>query len=140
MREQMEPISDYIVIRRPAIPKYWDSFARPHVAIVIDDPITGFNSRYYVSQVGPVDGDGRRKLNVIDIDELATELKSGTLLEVRYSATKANLYKLEDLGGVSCWRWIGKYRGLHCFEHPSSINWEMIPHQSRFVAAHQIAA
>ncbi|MFX1484436.1 MAG: hypothetical protein ACFFCP_14750, partial [Promethearchaeota archaeon] len=100
---RMDPIADY-VIRRPGIPRWWDPVARPHVAVIVRNPSNGGDTRYFLSKCGQKDTKGRTTLDVGDIDNLP----EGTLLEVRYSATKANLYKLERVGTVSCWRWIDR--------------------------------
>ncbi|MHA1943775.1 MAG: hypothetical protein ACW96M_05200 [Candidatus Thorarchaeota archaeon] len=117
MRTRIEPIADY-VIRRPGIPKWWDPVARPHVAVIMRNPMNGGNIRYFLSKCGEKDNKGRTTLNVGDIDSLP----EGTLLEVRYSATKANLYKLERVGAASCWRWINRSQGLQGFE-TESLDW-----------------
>lgn len=80
--------------------------------------MNGGDIRYFLSKCGEKDTKGRTSLNVGDIDSLP----EGTLLEVRYSATKANLYKLELVGAVSCWRWINRSQGLQSFE-TESMNW-----------------
>ena len=50
-------------------------------------------------------------------------LPEGTLLEIRFDSMTANLYKLEYVDGVPCWRWIERSRGLNDFEYPSVIDW-----------------
>ena len=117
MPTRIEPIADY-VIRRPGIPKWWDPVARPHVAVIMRNPMNGRDIRYFLSKCGEKDNKGRASLNVGDIDSLP----EGTLLEVRYSATKANLYKLEMVGAAACWRWINRSQGLLSFES-ESLDW-----------------
>ncbi|MGY5863420.1 MAG: hypothetical protein RTV41_02380 [Candidatus Thorarchaeota archaeon] len=108
---RIEPIADY-VIRRPGIPRWWDPVSRPHVAVIMRNPLNGGDIRYFLSKCGDRDHKGRTSLDVGDIDSLP----EGTLLEVRYSATKANLYQLEMVGAVSCWRWVNRSQGLQSFE------------------------
>jgi hypothetical protein len=107
----LELIPDY-VIRRPGIPRWWDPVARPHVAVIMRNPIDGKDMRYFLSKCGEKDHKGRTALDVGEIDSLP----EGSLLEVRYSAIKANLYKLEKVGAVPCWRWINRSQGLQGFE------------------------
>ena len=134
----MEFVSDYILMRRPAIPRNWDSVSKPHVAIIIDEPLTGQRIRYYLSHIGPPELDGKEHLDMVDLDELAKELPEGSLLEVRFSATNANLYRLEKYSQVPCWRWIGKYRGIQDFEFPSPIDWDAMIGESRTVNVHDV--
>jgi hypothetical protein len=108
---RIEPITDY-VIRRPGIPRWWDPVARPHVAVIMKNPVNGGVTRYFLSRCGEKDNKGRTTLSVGDIDTLP----EGAFLEVRYSATKANLYQLEMVGAVTCWRWINRSQGLQSFE------------------------
>ncbi|UCE10553.1 MAG: hypothetical protein JSW61_01105 [Candidatus Thorarchaeota archaeon] len=107
----------HILLRRPAIPRTWDPISRPHVAVVVqaDD---GLKVRYYLSTVAE-DKTGRRMLDVSNLDTLP----EGTLVEVRFDATKANLYKLERIDGVTCWRWMARSRGLQGFDYPAEIDW-----------------
>ncbi|NHI88975.1 MAG: hypothetical protein EAX87_05585 [Candidatus Thorarchaeota archaeon] len=114
---RISPLSDY-VIRRPGIPRWWDPVARPHVAVIVKNPVNGGETRYFLSRCGEKDSNGRISLDVGDIDSLP----EGTLLEVRYSATKANLYELEMVGAVTCWRWVNRSQGLQSFE-TESPNW-----------------
>ena len=130
---KMELISDYILIRHPSIPRYYDPIARPYVAIITQDVLTGEKSRKYVSQGGPLDSEGREPLVVADIDQLASQLQSGTLLEVRFNSMRANLYKLEILDDVPCWRWIGKYRGHTDFDYPSAFDWFKLVDEEQIV-------
>jgi len=111
---RIEPIADY-VIRRPGIPRWWDPVSRPHVAVIMRNPMNGGDTRYFLSKRGEKDHKGRTSLDVGDIDSLP----EGTLLEVRYSATKANLYRLELVGAVPCWRWVNRSQGLQGFETES---------------------
>lgn len=134
----MEFVSDYILMRRPAIPRKWDSVAKPHVAIIIDEPLTGQRVRYYLSQIGAPALDGIESFDMVDLDVLAKELPAGSLLEVRFNATNANLFKLENCGCVPCWRWIGKYRGIQDFEFPSPIDWDSMIGESRTVNVHDV--
>lgn len=134
----MELVSDYILIRRPGLPRKWDPIARPHVAIIVDDPLSGINVRYYLSYIGPVGLDGKESLETVDIDEMAEELPVGALLEVRFSATNANLYRLEACGVVPCWRWVGKYRGIQDFESSSPIDWEKMVIENRAVSPPEV--
>jgi hypothetical protein len=80
------------------------------------NPANGGAIRYFLSQRGEKDNRGREALDVGDFDRLP----EGTLLEVRYSATKANLYQLEMVGAAACWRWINRSQGLQSFETDSS--------------------
>lgn len=114
MPNRIEPVSNY-VIRRPGIPRWWDPVARPHVAVIIRNPVNGGTTRYFLSRCGNKDHHGRTALDVGDIDSLP----EGTLLEIRYSATKANLYQLEMVGAVPCWRWVNRSQGLQSFETES---------------------
>ena len=113
-----EMVCDYILVRRPALPRWWDPMARPHVAVIVDDPMNDSAIRYYLSQTGCSNQDGRIPLEVSDIERLP----EGALLEVRFNATKANLYKLEMIDSVPCWRWVGRSRGLSGFES-EMIDW-----------------
>ncbi|MHA2193763.1 MAG: hypothetical protein ACXAAR_10095, partial [Candidatus Thorarchaeota archaeon] len=70
-------------------------------------------------QRGHGNSNGRELLDVADIDGL----DEGTLLEVRYNATKANLYRLELMDGVPCWRWMARCRELPDFNYPAEIRW-----------------
>lgn len=115
---KIEPMPDY-VIRRPGIPRWWNPVARPHVAVVMRNPMNGGCVRYFLSKCGEKDNKGRTSLDVGDIGSLP----EGTHLEVRYSATKANLYKLEMVGAAACWRWINRSQGLQSFE-TESIDWD----------------
>lgn len=116
------PITDPILVRRPAFPRWWNPIARPHVAIVVRNPVTGEDIRYYLSRRGHGNANGREILDVADIDGL----EEGTLLEVRYNATKANLYRLELVDGVPCWRWMARCRELADFNYPAEIQWNGI--------------
>lgn len=116
---RIEPVTDF-VIRRPAIPRWWDPVSRPHVAILVPDPISGTEIRYYLSRCGDRRPNGRNLLEVSDIDALP----EGTLVEVRFSATRANLYRLEMVGNVPCWRWLARSQGLSGFE-TESISWDI---------------
>ncbi|MHA1881551.1 MAG: hypothetical protein ACTSUO_00705 [Candidatus Thorarchaeota archaeon] len=136
----MEIVSDYILIRRPAIPRYWDPIARPHVAVIIEDPASNNLLRYYLSCGGQVNEMGKEPLEVTDIDILAKDMDQGTFLEVKFNASVANLYKLEMHGGLACWRWVGKYRGVLDFDYPSSIDWESLIIENRAVTPHEIIA
>jgi hypothetical protein len=107
----------HILVRRPAFPRVWNPVSRPHVAVVVQDD-DGLKVRYYLSSVVE-DEAGRRILEVADFDTLP----EGTLLEVRFDATKANLYKLERINGTACWRWMARSRGLQGFDYPSEIDW-----------------
>ena len=132
----MELVCDYILMRRPTLPLRWDSVGRPHVALLVEDPITGDIVRYYLSQAGPLDEDGYETLDIVDIDGLAEDLQPGSLLEVRFGATCANLYKLELCGNVPCWRWIAKYRGIQDFNIPAPINWDEMILENRGFSVH----
>lgn len=116
----MESIKNCILVRRPSIPRYWDPIARPHVAVVVLEPDTGRESRYYLSKAG-AEENGKIVLEVADFSELA----EGTLLEVRYNSIKANLYQLELVSGMPCWRWIGRCRGLSDFES-EEVDWDQL--------------
>jgi hypothetical protein len=113
-----ETVSDYILVRRPSLPRWWDPVARPHVAVIVEDPMNDSAIRYYLSRTGDSDLDGRIHLEVSDIERLP----EGALLEVRFNMTKANLYRLELIDNVPCWRWIGRCRGLSGFES-ELIDW-----------------
>ncbi len=134
----MELISDYILIRHPSIPRYYDPITRPYVAIIIQDTRTGEKSRKYISQGGSLDSDGREPLVVAEIDELAAQLDPGALLEVRFNFMRANLYKLEILDGVPCWRWIGKYRGHTDFDYPSAFDWFKLVDEEQIVTPREV--
>ena len=114
----MAHAGDYVLIRRPAIPRMWDPIARPHVAIIVDEPDYANAFRVYLSTV--VEQDGQKVLEIADLDSLPED----TLLEVRHSAQMANLYRLELVDGVVCWRWDGRCRGLSALEQSSDINWD----------------
>ncbi|MFW9961938.1 MAG: hypothetical protein ACFFCX_00035 [Candidatus Sifarchaeia archaeon] len=114
MPGRIAQVVDY-VIRRPGIPKWWDPVARPHVAVIMKNPVNGGEIRYFLSKCGEKNHQGRTSLDVGDIDNLP----EGTLLEIRYSATKANLYQLEMVGAIACWRWINRSQGLQSFETES---------------------
>ncbi|MBN2229803.1 MAG: hypothetical protein JW779_09445 [Candidatus Thorarchaeota archaeon] len=118
---RIDTIIDY-VIRRPAVPRWWDPVARPHVAIIMPDPVTGAEVRYYLSKCGNKQSNGRTLLDVVDIDTLP----ENTLLEVRFNATRANLYKLERVGTIPCWRWLGRSQGLPDFESDDAIYWDHV--------------
>ena len=90
--------------------------ARPHVAVIMKNPANSGAIRYFLSQRGDRNTRGRMALDVGDIDRLP----EGTLLEVRYSAIKTNLYQLEMVGAVACWKWINRSQGLQSFETESS--------------------
>jgi hypothetical protein len=90
------------------------------VAIVVQDPLSGTEVRYFLSSRGEPTPGGRTKLDVNDIDTLP----EGTLVEVRFSATKANLYRLEMVGGVPCWRWLARSQGLNDFE-TEYVSWNL---------------
>ncbi|TFF86584.1 hypothetical protein EU519_01160 [Candidatus Thorarchaeota archaeon] len=114
----MESIKNYILVRKPSIPRYWDPISRPHVAVVVLEPDTGVESRYYLSRVGNEE-DGKMPLEVADF----SDLEEGTLLEVKYNSVKANLYQLELVSGMACWRWVGRCRGLSDFES-ERVDWD----------------
>ncbi|MHA1480421.1 MAG: hypothetical protein ACTSQZ_03245 [Candidatus Thorarchaeota archaeon] len=134
----IELVSDYILIRRPALPRFWDPVSRPYVALIVEDPISEKMIRYYLSFGNGMNKEGRELLDVVDLDVLVNDLQHGALLEVRFSATQANLYQLEILRGMPCWRWIGKYRGIQDFNYPSTIDWESLINESRVVMPHGI--
>ncbi|NHI83140.1 MAG: hypothetical protein EAX81_02380 [Candidatus Thorarchaeota archaeon] len=113
----LEAVTVPVLIRRPSFPRKWDSLARPHVAIVVKD--TDSEIRYYLSRRAKDESSNRDVLEVADIDDLP----EGTLLEVRFNATKANLYKMETVDNVPCWRWVGRCRELADFDYPSEIRW-----------------
>ena len=111
-----------VLLRRPAIPRWWDHITRPHVAVLVENPKTGCLVRYYLSEIGPTNLNNRATLDIADLDSLP----DNTLLEVRHNAQKVNLYRLELVDGTVCWRWIGRYRGLLDFEQPSMIDWRNV--------------
>ncbi|MFX0106673.1 MAG: hypothetical protein ACFE7R_00135 [Candidatus Hodarchaeota archaeon] len=120
--------SDPILVRKPAFPRWWNPIARPHVAVLVRDSISGDDIRYYLSEKGTKSENGRIVLDVSSIEGLS----EGTLLEVRFNATKANLYRLEMVDGVSCWRWVGRCRELLDFEQPSEIKWNGLLEESGY--------
>ena len=134
----IELVSDYILIRRPALPRFWDPVSRPYVALIVEDPISEKMVRCYLSFGNGINKDGRELLDVVDLEVLVNDLEHGALLEVRFSATQANLYQLEILRGMPCWRWIGKYRGIQDFDYPATIDWESLIIESRVVMPHGI--
>ncbi|MHA1929372.1 MAG: hypothetical protein ACTSV2_12425 [Candidatus Thorarchaeota archaeon] len=118
---RLDTVIDY-VIRRPAVPRWWNPVSRPHVAVIIPDPLSGDETRYYLSKCGDRQSNGRSLLDVVDIDTLP----EGTLLEVKFNAIKANLYQLELVGNVPCWRWLGRSQGLPDFDSDDSIYWDHV--------------
>jgi len=128
--------NDYVLIRRPAFPRWWDPIARPHVAILVRDPVSGDDTRYYISQKGKSSQTRREILDVADIDGFP----QGTLLEVRYNATRANLYRLEKVDEIPCWRWIGRCRELMDFNYPSEIKWNGLLEGSKYQVSEPLAA
>jgi hypothetical protein len=118
---RIDTVIDY-VIRRPAVPRWWDPVSRPHVAVILPDSHSGKEIRYYLSKCGEKRSNGKSLLDVVDIDTLP----EGTLLEVRFNATRANLYQLELVGTVSCWRWLGRSEGLPDFDSDDSIYWDHV--------------
>ncbi len=118
---RLDTVIDY-VIRRPAIPRWWNPVSRPHVAVIMPDPLSGDETRYYLSKCGDRQSNGRSLLDVVDIDTLP----EGTLLEVKFNAIKANLYQLELVGNVPCWRWLGRSQGLPDFDSDDSIYWDHV--------------
>jgi hypothetical protein len=115
----MEQINDYILVRRPAVPRWWDPVSRPHVAILSRYSHAGEEFRYYLSKVGRKSSAGKNELDVAEIDNLP----ENTVVEIRLDATRANLYVLEMVEGLPCWRWIGKCRGLSDF-NSDRVDWE----------------
>jgi len=73
---------------------------------------------------------------VADIDGLP----QGTLLEVRYNATRANLYRLEKVDNIPCWRWIGRCRELMGFNYPSEIKWNGLLEGSEYQMSEPLTA
>ncbi len=136
----MEMVGDSILVRRPALPRWWDPVARPHVAIVFEDPMTQRIERYYLSEKGEPSSGGRTQLSITELDEIASKLDDGTILEVRFSATKANLYKLKLIDGVPCWKWVGRCRGLCDFEYPSVIDWNCVLSEHALTSPNGIVA
>lgn len=112
-------VDEFVLLRRPAVPRFWDSEAKPHVAAILDDPVTGKKMRYYLSSFPQGNVTGRIPLEVVDIDALG--FAEGTGLEVRFDDMRSNLYKLELVENVPCWRWVGRSRGLQDVEYPPSI-------------------
>ena len=86
------------------------------------DSLSGAEVRYYLSRCGEKNSNGRSILEVADIDTLP----EGTLLEVRFNATRANLYQLEMVGTIPCWRWLGRSQGLPDFNSDDSIYWDHV--------------
>ena len=118
---RIDTVIDY-VIRRPAVPRWWDPVSRPHVAVILPDSPSGKEIRYYLSKCGEKRSNGKSILDVVDIETLP----EGTLLEVKFNATRANLYQLELVGTVSCWRWLGRSEGLPDFDSDDSIYWDHV--------------
>lgn len=118
---RIDTVIDY-VIRRPAVPRWWDPVSRPHVAVILPDLPSGREIRYYLSKCGEKRSNGKSILDVMDIDTLP----EGTLLEVKFNATRANLYQLELVGTVPCWRWLGRSEGLPDFDSDNSIYWDHV--------------
>ena len=118
---RIDTVIDY-VIRRPAIPRWWDPVSRPHVAVIMPYSQSGKELRYYLSKCGEKKSNGKSILDVADIDTLP----EGTLLEVKFSATRANLYQLELVGSIACWRWLGRSEGLPDFDSDDSIYWDYV--------------
>lgn len=135
MRPEIGIPDDHVLIRRPAFPRWWDPIARPHVAILVRNPDTGEDVRYYLSQRGKVNHSSREILEVAEIENLP----QGTLLEVRFNATRANLYRLEMVDGVACWRWIGRCRELLDFNYPSEIRWNGLLEDSAYAMSGPLA-
>jgi len=96
--------------------------SRPHVAVLMPDHLSGAEVRYYLSRCGEKNSNGRPILEVADIDTLP----EGTLLEVRFNAMRANLYQLELVGTIPCWRWLGRSQGLPDFNSDESIYWDHV--------------
>jgi hypothetical protein len=119
--QRIDTVIDY-VIRRPAIPRWWNPVARPHVAVIMPYNHSGKELRYYLSKCGEKKPNGKSILDVADIDTLP----EGTLLEVKFNATKANLYQLELVGNVPCWKWLGRSEGLQDFDSDDSIYWDHV--------------
>jgi hypothetical protein len=116
---RIDTVIDY-VIRRPAVPRWWDPVSRPHVAVILPGSPSGKEVRYFLSKCGEKRPNGKSILDVVDIDTLP----EGTLLEVKFNATRANLYQLELVGTISCWRWLGRSEGLQDFDSDNSIYWD----------------
>lgn len=116
---QTEKLANRVLVRRPALPRRWKPINRPHVAILAKDPVNGGFIRYYLSRKCFDSSSGEPILQIADIDTF----EEGTLLEVRFDARTANLYRLELVDGAPCWRWIGRCRGLPDFEYPRNIDW-----------------
>lgn len=119
--QRIDTVIDY-VIRRPAVPRWWDPISRPHVAVIMPASHSGSEIRYYLSRCGEKRSNGKSILDVVDIDTLP----EGTLLEVKFNATKANLYQLELVGNVPCWRWLGRSKGLPDFDSDDCIYWDHV--------------
>lgn len=116
---QTETLANHILVRHPAFPRRWNSVNKPHVAILARDPVNSGFIRYYLSRNCFDSTSGEPVLEVADIDTF----EEGTLLEVRFDARTANLYRLELIDGAPCWWWIGRCRGLPDFEYPRNIDW-----------------
>lgn len=115
----LEAVTVPVLIRRPSFPRKWDSVAKPHVAVLVKDKDTDSEIRYYLSRRAKSESNSLDILEVADIDDLP----EGTLLEVRFNACKANLYKMETVDNVPCWRWVGRCRELPDFDYPGEIRW-----------------
>ncbi len=122
----LELIRDHILVRRPALPRHWDSISRPHVAIIIEDPVSGDVTRYYLSRRKNPPYDSEDGLELTELDGIAVSLPDGVLLEVRFNAMQADLYRLHKIDGTPSWRWIGRCTGIFDFDYPSAIDWTSV--------------
>jgi hypothetical protein len=100
------------------------------------DPHSGAKLRYYLSRCGEKQSNGRYDLDVVDIDKLP----EGTLLEVKFNAMKANLYKMERVGTVPCWRWLGRSNGLPVLDCDNSNYWDYILDPSNYFTRDMVLA
>ena len=100
------------------------------------DPHSGAKLRYYLSRCGEKQSNGRYGLDVVDIDKLP----EGTLLEVKFNAMKANLYQMERVGTVPCWRWLGRSNGLPVLDSDNSNYWDYILDPSHYFTRDMVLA
>ncbi|TXT56965.1 MAG: hypothetical protein BAJATHORv1_20563 [Candidatus Thorarchaeota archaeon] len=116
-----------VLVRRPAIPLWWNDVSRPHVALVFVEASSRPIIRYYLSERGDGASFGKAPLNVLELDNLP----EGAIIEVRFSAIMVNLYQLVMIDGVPCWHWIGRCRGLHDFDL-DQVDWLSILSNNTF--------
>ncbi|MBD3405496.1 MAG: hypothetical protein GF411_05095 [Candidatus Lokiarchaeota archaeon] len=119
-----------VLVRKPAIPLRWDFISRPHIALILYDYSSHHIVRYYLSERGEYSTSGKRTLQAASLGDFP----EGTIIEVRFSSVMINLFRLEQIDGVPCWRWIGRCRGLHDF-NLEAVNWlSLLSKEDIFVA------